>query len=188
MEGRIVHLAFLEGYLTGINAPERVFLALDALLAEDAIDQVKVEAKAQDAALEQPVGHVPEPAIPAAPEPSELSPVPEPKPRKRAAWTPEMRRAQAERMRAARRKGKLPASEPEPPASPASNMNSKPTGSKPGRNRSWGWSGNTPDSTPPMKGEITTYTDADGRKITKLPPGYARGISPTQVVMPRSGV
>lgn len=46
-----------------------------------------------------------------------------------------------------------------------------------------------PPPTPTLKGETTTYTDEQGRKVTRVPPGYAIGATPSHTVMPlaRSG-
>lgn len=45
------------------------------------------------------------------------------------------------------------------------------------KTHSWGYSGAKAEATP-LRGETVTYTDEDGRTVTKLPPGYAQGITP----------
>lgn len=175
----MTHLAFIEGYLLGVDAPQRVLQVLDALMAHCGRANERTESTALK---EQPSGNPP----PKIEEPPSPEPPPEPKPRKRAIWTEERRLAQAERMRAARWNREPAASEPTAPVPEKPKQKLKPSGSRSKRAMSWGWNGYRPADPVPI-GETTSYIDDAGRKITKYPPGYAHGISPTQTVMPKGG-
>lgn len=105
---------------------------------------------------------------PPAPKPDLPTPTP---PKKKHNWSPEARAAAAERMRKQRAAGMGPQKRASPTQSPSAKQ-------------SWAYGKPSP-ATP--HGETSTITDPDGRKVTKLPPGYAIGAEPDQKVRPKNG-
>lgn len=180
MGRRAVDYGIVRGFLIGAGAPESILGSLDALAAVQG-PAPRMSGTDSPTPIASSLPTVPEAALPPIAEPAQ-EPAPSPKAKTTRNRSDERRQAASDRMRLMRRKKAIATAEGSPPALP-----STPPSAKSAKNRSWGWSGQGAESVPPLKGEATTYTDELGRKVTRLPPGYARGINPTQTVMPSSG-
>lgn len=159
----------LKGWLLAERAPAEVMEAVESVInCLKATQPDGAEGHLEISPLVvAPVEPADTPDEPARDDPTEQ---PQP-PKKKHIWSPEARAAAAERMRKQRAAGMGP-------------QKRVPQTQTPSAKQSWAYGKPSP-ATP--HGETSTITDPDGRKVTKLPPGYAIGAEPNQKVRPKNG-
>lgn len=164
----------LKGWLLAERAPAEVMEAVESVIKS--IATATNTEPAQTPPVQQPqelvvTGATTISEILGRAEEVHTTPTDTPPSKKKHIWSPEARAAAAERMRKQRAAGMGPQKRALPTQTPSAKQN-------------WAYGKPTP-VTP--HGETSTIIDPDGRKVTKLPPGYAIGAEPDQKVRPKNG-